>query len=129
MVVTALTSASPAFFRGFHNAQPTEGDTEANAVHNLKSATRQVAEGKCLLFILPVNFFFTCLPVPSVLSELAMLSVSLLLDDFFSAFLCAYVFGCLSLPLSSRSLSESAFDLASPSTEADSDAVWLFSAY
>lgn len=87
----------PAAFQGL--TRHTQGDTETSAVHNIKSAQRQVAEGKCLLFILPVDFFFfTYLPVPSVLSELAILSVSLSLDDFFSPFLGVYVSGCLSLP-------------------------------
>lgn len=82
----------------------TEGDTEANAEHKLKSAIRQVAEGKCLLFILPVDFLLACLPVPSVLSELAILSVSLSPDDFFfcrsvSVYLAVFLQPPLSLSL------------------------------
>lgn len=105
--------------------QGTQGDTETNAAPDMKSAQKQVAEGNCLLFIPPVHFFFTCLPVPSVLSELAVLCVSLSLDDFFPTLSCVAVFHSLS-PLS---LSELAFDLASPSRELDSEAVWLFPAY
>lgn len=86
------TDSKPALFQGFYKEY--RGDTEANAANNLKSAIRQVAEGKRLLLILPVDFFFTCLPVPSVLSELAILSVSLSLDDFFSPFLCVCVSDC-----------------------------------
>lgn len=83
---------------------------------------------ECLLFILPVDFFFTCLPVPSVLSELPILSVSLSLHDFsLSLPLCLCILAVFLCPL--LSLSESAFDLASPSTQVDSDAAWLFSAY
>lgn len=86
------TGSKPALFQRFYKAY--RGDTEANAANNLKSAIRQ----KGNVFYLPSLsiFFFTCLPVPSVLSELAILSVSLSLDDFFSPFPCVCVSGCLS---------------------------------
>jgi len=89
----------------------TEGDTEANAACKLYSTIGQMAEGKRLLFILPVDFFFTYLPVPSVLLELAILSVSLSLDDFL---LSPSLRLCIWLLPHSPLLSESAFDLVSP---------------
>lgn len=79
------TGSEPALFQGFY--QPYRGDTGATAADNLKSAIRQVAEGECLLFILPVDCSSTCLPVPSALSQLAILSVSLSLVDFLSRWL------------------------------------------
>lgn len=101
---------------------------EANAAHKLKSAIRQVAEGN-VFYLSSLSIF----SLPAFLSLLCFQNSLFSLSPchwmtFSSPFLCVCVFW-LSFSTPSSSLSESAFDLASPSTQVDSDAAWLFSAY